>query len=395
MTNSAITVVLNYALILGLAIIQGCATTMETSELPQNMRFGPAGEDGYRRLINITYSHPMPQMAKSEYLDRMIECVDESVDFEKIVLGDGSIMRVRKHTDTSYTGGNRDRIESSDVLTGANSYKTTVNAAGVTTYPAALGTTAIARFSLTVKPGENNDYILQFHNIYIALKELLAEKGFTRLGNNPYQHPEILHEKTRIMSEAINACLTVGKITGQRSSSGNYESSVIVNELLTKAMQFDSYAQDYIVQGNTVKRMYFQFSKNGRPFYRFRSEYLRNGSPYVHLVNVDGEHDYHYYPDLAVAYRVGTEGDRDESSYMAKKTWHFDYEGAYVIGEDMINGKECYLLRKGKHTMCVWKKHGLQLDLRGNGGTLYYDNFDLQVPDDLFVLPDGVTITDR
>ena len=394
MTKSVITVALNYALILSLAIIQGCATTMDTSELPQNMDFGPAGDHGHRRLMAITYSHSMPKMAESEYLDRMIECVDESVDYERIVLKDGSIMRISKNTETSYTGGNRDIVESSDVITSVNTDTNTVNAAGMFTYPAAFGITAIARFSLAAKPGDTNNYILQFQDIEVSLKELLAEKGFTYASNNPHQQPRTLHQKTRHMSEAINACLATDQ-NDNKGSAKVYESSEIVSELLAKAMKLDTYAQDYVVQGVTVKRMYFQFSRDGMPFYRFRSEYLREGKRYVHLVNVDGEHDYHYYPDQAVAYRVKTEGDRSESSYIAKKTWHFDYEGAYVIGEDMVNGKECYLLRKGKHTFCVWKKHGLQLDLRMTKNTMYYDNFDFQVPDDLFVLPGGVTIIDQ
>ena len=395
MTKSVISVVLNCSLILGLAIIQGCATTMDTSELPKNMDFAPAGEHGHRKLMTITYSHPMPQMAESEYLDRMIECVDESVDYEVIVLADGSIMRVRKRTETSYMGANKDLVESSDVIVGVNPDANTVEAAGITTFPALVGATAIARFSLTVKPGNTNDYILVFYSISVALKELLAKKGFAHASNNPYQHPEKIHEKTRLISEAINACLTAGQIAEQGSGAENYESPVIVNELFTKAMQLDSYAQDYIVQGVTVKRMYFQFSKNGRPFYRFRSEYLRDGRRYIHLGNVDGEHDYHYFPDDAVAYRVNTGGDRDEPGYIAKKAWHFDYVEAYVIGEDLVNGKECYLLRKGKNTFCVWKEHGLQLDLRMPKGVMYYDNFDLLVPDDLFVLPGGVTIIDQ
>ena len=159
MTKSVITVALNYALILSLAIIQGCATTMDTSELPQNMDFGPAGEHGHRSLMAITYSHSMPKMAESEYLDRMIECVDESVDYERIVLKDGSIMRISKHTETSYTGGNRDIVENSDVITSVNTDTNTVNAAGMFTYPAAFGITAIARFSLAAKPGDTNNYI--------------------------------------------------------------------------------------------------------------------------------------------------------------------------------------------------------------------------------------------
>ena len=359
------------------------------------MAFGPAGEDEHRRLMTITYSHPMPKMAESEYLDRMIVCVDQSVDNENIILEDGSIMPIRKSMEIPFMGGNINLVESSDVVVGVNPDTNTVFAAGITTFPALLAGTAIVRFSLTAKPGSNNDYILQFHSIHIALKELLAEKGFTHASNNPYQHPERTYEKTRLMSEAINACLTAELMTEEKRGAGTYNSHTIVNDLLTKAMLLDSYAQDYIVQGDTIKRMFFQFSKNGQPYYRFRSEYVRDGKRFIHLVNVDGEYDYHYYPDDKVAYRIRTEGDWNESTYIAKKEWHFDYEGAYVIGEDVVNGKECYLLQKGKNTFCVWKKYGLQLDLRMPKGVMFYDNFDLQVTDDLFVLPDGVKNIDQ
>ena len=193
----------------------------------------------------------------------------------------------------------------------------------------------------------------------------------------------------------LTACSTTGQITEQVPSTGKYDSRAIVNELLTKAMQLDSYAQDYIVRGSPMKRMFFQFSKNDKPFYRFRSEYLRDGKRYVYLFNVDGKHDYHYYPDDAVAYMVPTKGDWNDSNYVKAKAWHFDYEGAQVIGEDLVNGKECFLLRKDQFKMCVWKKHGLILDLRRHEDTMFYDNFEMQIPDDLFVLPSGVTIIDK
>jgi len=193
----------------------------------------------------------------------------------------------------------------------------------------------------------------------------------------------------------MTACSTTGQVTKQEPRSGKYDSPVIVNELLIKAMQLDSYAQDYIVLGFPVKRMFFQFSRNGKPFYRFRSEYLRDGKRYVFLYNVDGKYDYHYYPDDAVAYRVHTKGAWNDSNYDKAKAWHFDYEGAQVIGEDLVNGKECFLLRIDKYKTCVWKKHGLRLDLRMPEGTLFYDNSEMQVPDDLFVLPSGVTIIDQ
>jgi hypothetical protein len=50
---------------------------------------------------------------------------------------------------------------------------------------------------------------------------------------------------------------------------------------------------------------------------------------------------------------------------------------------------------KRQKYICVWKEHGLQLDLRMPKSVMYFDNFDLQVPDDLFVLPGGVTIIDQ
>ena len=205
-----ITVALNYSPVLYLAIIQGCATTMDVSKLPHNMVFGQPDGDGHRRLVSITYTHPVPRMAESEYLDKMIECIDDSVVYESIVLTDGSVLRSRKRTESAYPGIYKDIVENSDVITGVDTDTDTVNADGVFTYPAALGTTAIARFSLAAKPGGANDYILLFHNIEVGLKELLADKGFTYASNNPHQQPHTLHQKTRQMSETINACLAAG-----------------------------------------------------------------------------------------------------------------------------------------------------------------------------------------
>ena len=91
MTKNIFSVVLNCLLIAGLAIINGCATKMDTRKLPDNMEFGPANKQGYKQILAITYSQPMPQMAESEYLDRMIECVDESVFYERIIWKEESI----------------------------------------------------------------------------------------------------------------------------------------------------------------------------------------------------------------------------------------------------------------------------------------------------------------
>jgi hypothetical protein len=148
----------------------------------------------------------MPQMAESEYLDRMIECVDESVFYERI-WKDGTFIAIRKDVESTYIGDNRDLVESSDVIIGVYPENNSIKAASITTFPAGPGT-AIVRFGLTAKIGKSNDYILQFDSFEIALKELLKTKGFTRATNNAYQHPERIHEKTRLISGAINTCMT-------------------------------------------------------------------------------------------------------------------------------------------------------------------------------------------
>ena len=207
MIKNIISFVLNCVLILGLAILNGCATKMDTRELPDNMEFGPANKQGYKQILAITYSHPMPQMAESEYLDRMIECVDKSVFFERIIKKDGSIIAIRKDVDQTYMGEKKNLVESSDVIIGVYPDHNSIRAAGITTFLTGPAT-AIVRFSLTVNIGKSNDYMLQFHSIEVGLKELLEKKGFIRATNNAYQHPERIHEKTRLMSEAIDTCMT-------------------------------------------------------------------------------------------------------------------------------------------------------------------------------------------
>jgi len=207
MTRHIISVAVYCLLIPGLVINSGCATKMDTRELPNNMEFGPANTQGYKQILTITYSHPLPQMTESEYLDRMIECVDESVFYEKIIRKNGSIIMVRKDVDTTYTGEKKSLIDSSNVLIGAYPGNNSVRAAGITTFPVGPAT-AIVRFSLTVNPGESSDYILKFHSIEVGLKELLHKKGFIRATNNATQHPERTYEKTRLMSEAIDRCMS-------------------------------------------------------------------------------------------------------------------------------------------------------------------------------------------
>ena len=56
-----------------------------------------------------------------------------------------------------------------------------------------------------------------------------------------------------------------------KDRSADQAQAKLIAELESKARKINSYAQDYRIQGMLVKRMYFQFEKNGRPFYRFRS----------------------------------------------------------------------------------------------------------------------------
>jgi hypothetical protein len=207
MTRHIISVALYCLFIPGLVINSGCATKMDTRKLPDNIEFGPANKQGYKQILAIAYSHPLPQMTDSEYLGRMIECVDKSVFYEKIIRKNGSIIMIRKDAGSTYTGEKKSLIDSSNVLIGAYPGNNNVRAAGITTFPVGPAM-AIVRFSLTVNTGKSNDYILEFHSIEVGLKELLHKKGFIRATNNATQHPERTYEKTRLMSEAIDTCMT-------------------------------------------------------------------------------------------------------------------------------------------------------------------------------------------
>lgn len=191
--------------IIGLATIGGCAARMDTTRLPDNMEFGPANKKGYKQIETITYSRPLPQMAEPECLDRMIQCVDQSVFYER-VWADRAQIVVRKDTESTYTGDKQSLVEKSNVIVGAYPEKRSVRALGITTYPLSLDV-AILRFGLTAKIEQSNSYVLQFDSIEVAMREFLDTRGFTRATNNAYQKPEKIYEKTRLMSEAFDGCM--------------------------------------------------------------------------------------------------------------------------------------------------------------------------------------------
>ena len=173
----------------------------------------------------------------------------------------------------------------------------------------------------------------------------------------------------------------------------------IVKELESRARTIRSYALDHTIQGRVAKRMYFQFEREGKPFFRFRSDHIRSGKRYVYIYNADGSHDYHYFPDERTAYRCPTDGGWNASNYDKAREAHFNYQGAVVSGEDFIDGRSCYVLKFQNHWIAVWKEKGIALAAMNRPDNkedaVYYENIEFDLPDDLFAVPAGVTIIDR
>ncbi len=176
------------------------------------------------------------------------------------------------------------------------------------------------------------------------------------------------------------------------------DQSLIISELEAQARQINSYGQEYRIKGLLVKRMYFQFEKNGRPFYRFREDFIRAGKRYVYIYNADGQHDYHYFPDGEKAYRCPTNGSWNESNYDKAKDWHFSYEGARIISQEVIRGKSCYMLELQGSIFAIWKEKGIKVLKTGltrdENQTLYYENIEFDLSDDLFNTPANVRVID-
>ena len=108
----------------------------------------------------------------------------------------------------------------------------------------------------------------------------------------------------------------------------------IVADLEARARTIRSYAVDHTIRGKVAKRMYFQFERDEKPFFRFRSDHIRSGKRYVYIYNADGSHDYHYFPDERIAYRCPTNGLWNTGNYDKARDAHFNYQGAVVDGED-------------------------------------------------------------
>ncbi|RJP93716.1 MAG: hypothetical protein C4518_05905 [Desulfobacteraceae bacterium] len=173
----------------------------------------------------------------------------------------------------------------------------------------------------------------------------------------------------------------------------------IVADLESRARTIRSYALDQTIMGKVAKRMYFQFERDGKPFFRFRSDFIRSGKRYVYIYNADGSHDYHYFPDERIAYRCPTDGRWNADNYGKAREAHFNYQGAVVDGEDVVEGRACYVLKFRNHWLAVWKEKGIALaamNLPDNKeDAVYYENIEFDLPDDRFAVPAGVTIIDR
>ena len=177
------------------------------------------------------------------------------------------------------------------------------------------------------------------------------------------------------------------------------ENTRIVADLESRARAIRSYALDHTIRGKVAKRMYFQFERDGKPFFRFRSDFIRSGKRYVYIYNADGSHDYHYFPDERTAYRCPTDGRWNADNYGKAREAHFNYQGALVDGEEEIDGRACYLLKFRNHWIAVWKEKGITLAamnrLDDKEDAVYYENIAFDLPEDLFAVPAGVTIIDR
>ncbi|HEX6124740.1 MAG TPA: hypothetical protein VFZ23_05140 [Pyrinomonadaceae bacterium] len=199
-----------------------------------------------------------------------------------------------------------------------------------------------------------------------------------------------------ICSYILCACQSssdVRKQTGEATH--KYDTASIVADLLSKANRHDSYAQDYVIQGHVIKRMYFQFKKNGRDYYSYRSDYNNNGVKLVRLFNVEGKYDYEYYPETKTAIRRPKKGEWDENNYADAKKWHFNFDGYEVVGERQVNGKDCYVLESNDSVITVWKENGLQTSLSSKGAErppLEYDNFEFDLSEDIFTIPNETQI---
>jgi len=173
----------------------------------------------------------------------------------------------------------------------------------------------------------------------------------------------------------------------------------IVKDLESRTLAIGSYALDHTIRGKKAKRMYFQFERDGKPFFRFRSDHIRAGKRYVYIYNADGGHDYHYFPDERIAYRCPTNGLWNADNYDKARAAHFNYQGAVVTGEDVIDGRGCYVLKFQNQWIAVWKEKGIALAVMNRPDNkedaVFYENIQFDLPDDTFAVPAGVTIIDR
>lgn len=174
-----------------------------------------------------------------------------------------------------------------------------------------------------------------------------------------------------------------------------FDTASIIADLVTKAKSFDSYAQDYVLQGHAVKRMSFLFKKNGKDFYCYRSDYFENGKKYSRLFGVDGKYDYEYSPTDKVAIRRPTQMQWNETNYPNAKDWHFNFDGYEVVGEKQVSGKDCYIMESKDFVITVWKENGMKTSLVSKNNDqppLEYDNFAFNLSEDEFSIPEDTKI---
>ena len=196
-----------------------------------------------------------------------------------------------------------------------------------------------------------------------------------------------------IMGLMIQSCAGTGLVADIE------QHRALLLELSSKGRDISSYAYDCVVQGKWIKRMYFQFEKNGRPFYRFREDLIRGGRRFVYIYNADGVHDYQYYPDDNKAFQCPTSGAWNETNYDKARDWHFDSQDGVIVGQEVICGQKCRLVKLQNNIYAISDETGVRLakmnQITDKTPAMVYENFEFDLNDDVFEMPSGVRIINR
>ena len=170
--------------------------------------------------------------------------------------------------------------------------------------------------------------------------------------------------------------------------------------ILSKAQDIDSLKYELIIDApeDVITANFWQKKEKVKMAIDF------DGQKIINLVNIKNNSGYSYFPSHNLAIKIGADEVQEtlEGSIKNHALFVLDYD-PIIVASEIFDNKECivieYATNRERVKMWIWEEYGLpvQIKIETLQGvfTTKVNNIELiDIPDEIFELPDGTEITE-